>query len=101
MTRALTNRTVQAAFGAAVAMLLIVGGLAYRSIVVTVESEGWVRHTQEVLENLSKLQLAMETVASSVRGYSLTGAQGYLDAYQAGRLSSDKARGSRPRSDRG
>ena len=90
MTRALTNRTVQAAFGAAVAMLLIVGGLAYRSIVVTVESEGWVRHTQEVLENLSKLQLAMETVASSVRGYSLTGAQGYLDAYQAGRLSLTK-----------
>jgi PAS domain S-box-containing protein len=83
----LTKWTVQAAFGSAVVILLVVGGLAYRSIVVTSESEGWVRHTHEVLENLAKLQLAMETIASSVRGYSLTGAEPYLDAYRAGTLS--------------
>ena len=73
MTGSLTNRTVQLAFGSAVAILLVVGGLSYRSIVITRENNCWVQHTHEVLENLEELQFAMETVASSVRGYVLTG----------------------------
>jgi PAS domain S-box-containing protein len=87
MGRSLTNWTVQLAFGSALAILLVVGGFSYRSIVVSSESDRWVRHTHEVLENLQELQLAMETVASSIRGYVLTGEESYLDAYRAGRLS--------------
>ena len=38
MTGFLTNRMVQLAFGSAVAILLLVGGLSYRSVVVTREN---------------------------------------------------------------
>jgi PAS domain S-box-containing protein len=83
MIRPLANRTVQLAFGSAAAVLLVVGGLSYRSIVASSESNGWVQHTHAVMENLQELQLAMESVASSVRGYSLTGDERYLDPYRA------------------
>jgi PAS domain S-box-containing protein len=84
------NRTVQLAFGSACAILLVVGGFAYRSIVATTDSDRWVQHTDEVLENLQELQFAMESVASSVRGYLLVGDQSYLDRYLAARLSLDR-----------
>src|SRR5665213_3472725 len=87
MTKSITNRSVRLAFGCAIAILFIVGGFAYRSISVTRESDRWIQHTHEVLENLQELQLAMETVASSIRGYSLTGAESYLVPYRAARLS--------------
>jgi PAS domain S-box-containing protein len=87
MTKSLANRSVRLAFGCAIAILFIMGSLAYRSVAVTRESDRWVQHTHEVLENLQELQLAMETVASSIRGYSLTGAESYLVPYRAARLS--------------
>ena len=86
MTKSSTNRTVQFAFGSAIAILLIVGGLSYRSVVASRESSGWVQHTHEVLENLQELQFAMESVASSIRGYSLTGDERYLDPYRVAKL---------------
>jgi PAS domain S-box-containing protein len=87
MTESLTNRTVQTAFASAIAILLVVGGLSYRSIVVTNENSRWVQHTHEVLENLDELQFAMEVVASSVRGYLLVGDEAFLDRYHSARLS--------------
>jgi PAS domain S-box-containing protein len=87
MTKPPTNRIVQFAFGSAVAILLIVGGLSYRSIVISSESNRWVQHTHEVLENLQELQLAMETLTSSVRGYVLIGDESYLERYRAAKLS--------------
>ena len=85
--KSLSDRVVQLAFGSAIAILLIVGGLSYRSIVTTGESTRWVQHTHDVLDNLHELQLAMETIASSVRGYLLVGDESYLDRYSAARLS--------------
>jgi CHASE3 domain sensor protein len=90
-TRSRADRQVQLAFGAAIAILLVVGALSYRSIVVSGESNRWVRHTLEVLENLQDLRSAMETVASSIRGFVLTGKDSYLDPYRAG-ISSIKER---------
>jgi PAS domain S-box-containing protein len=87
MIRSLTNRAVHLAFGTAIAILLVVGGFSYHSIVVLSESDRLVQHTHEVLENLQDLQFAMESVSSSVRGYVLTGAESYLEPYRAGRLS--------------
>ena len=89
-TRPLKNRTVQVAFGSAIAILLLVGELSYRSIVITSENNRWVQHTHEVLENLQELQFAMETVASSVRAFLLVKDEIYLDRYRAARLSLDR-----------
>ncbi|MGA2945499.1 MAG: CHASE3 domain-containing protein, partial [Xanthobacteraceae bacterium] len=86
MTRSLSNRTVQLAFGSAIAILLILGALSYRSIVVTRGSDRWVQHTHEVLENLQELQSAMEAITSSVRGFLLVKDESYLDVYRAARL---------------
>ena len=80
------NRLIQLAFGSAAAVLLVVGGLAYRSVDVSSKSSGWVQHTREVLENLQDLQFAMEELASSIRGYSLTGDDRYLEPYRAAQL---------------
>jgi PAS domain S-box-containing protein len=87
MTGFLTNRMVQLAFGSAVAILLLVGGLSYRSVGVTRKNSYWVQHTHEVLENLDELEFAMETITSSVRGFLLVKDESYLDRYRAARLS--------------
>ena len=90
MFRSLTIRTVQIAFGSAILILLVLGGFAYRSITVLSESERWVQHTHEVLDNLQEMQFAMETVASNVRGYLLVGDEIYLEHYRAARLSLER-----------
>jgi PAS domain S-box-containing protein len=82
---------VQLAFGCAVLALLVVGAVSYRGIVVSDESERWVRHTQEVLADLRDLQNAMQSVESSYRGFVLTGRESYVDAYRAETASAAQA----------
>jgi len=84
------DRKVQVGFGSAIVTLLVVGALSYRSIVVSSESDLWVRHTQEVLDQLQDLRVAMETVETSVRGYVVTGNDSYLVAYRASRLGGEQ-----------
>jgi PAS domain S-box-containing protein len=81
-TKSVSNRTVQAAFGTAIAVLLIVGAISYRGIAVSGASDMWVRHTHEVIENLQNLRLEMERVESSCRGFVLTGDENSLQTYR-------------------
>ena len=76
--RSLSNRRLVFAFGAAVAVLLVVGAFSYRGIVVSRESDRWVRHSHEVLENLDELLFAVASIESSSRGFVLTGEDPYL-----------------------
>jgi signal transduction histidine kinase len=69
------------AFGSAIAILLFVTVISYRSIAISSENDRWVLHTHEVLEHLQKLLYAMTNVESSSRGYILTGNDIYLNAY--------------------
>jgi PAS domain S-box-containing protein len=80
------NRSMQLALGAAILILVGVGALSYRSMIVSGESNRWVRHTHEVLESLQDLRFALESVESSDRGYVLTGKESYLATYRASRL---------------
>jgi PAS domain S-box-containing protein len=77
-----SNRTVQLAFGSAIAILLVVGVLSYRSVVMSKESSRWVEHTQEVLQDIQLMRYSMESVPASVRGYALTGREIYADNYR-------------------
>jgi CHASE3 domain sensor protein len=86
-TKSPSNRTVQFALGAAIAVLLAVGAFSYRSMVVSSESDRWVGHTHGVLQNLDEMILAMETISSSIHGFALTGNETFIDTYHAGRAS--------------
>jgi CHASE3 domain len=84
------TRKVQLAFGSAILTLLVVGAVSYRGMVVSRESDRWVRHTHEVIENLQDLLLAMEGIESSYRGFALTGKESYLESYHASILSAER-----------
>jgi PAS domain S-box-containing protein len=77
------NRAVQFAFGSAIAGLLVAGAFSYRSIVFSGASEGWIRHTHDVIETLQDLTLAVAGVESSTRGFALTGLESYIDSADA------------------
>ena len=80
-----SNRKVQLGFGSAILALLIVGAASYRGLVVSSASTRWVRHTHEVLEILQDLQLALQSIESSSRGFVLTGIENYLETYHSSR----------------
>jgi PAS domain S-box-containing protein len=84
------NRKLQLAFGSAILTLLVVGAISYRGMVLSSESDGSVRHTHQVLENLHELLLAMESIESNSRGFALTGKESYLESYRAGILRAEQ-----------
>ena len=81
--KSLLNQKVQLAFGSAILILLVVGAVSYRGMAVSRESDQWVRHSHEVIENLQDLLLAMEGIESSDRGFVLTGEESYLEPFRA------------------
>ena len=92
-SKTLSNRKVRLAFAAAIAIMLVVAGLSYRSSVAAVEVDRWVSHTHEVLDTLQDLALSMRTLESSARGFLLSGNDSYLESYRSGlrRLELDQA----------
>jgi PAS domain S-box-containing protein len=78
------QRRIPLAFASVILILLVVGAGAYRAMVVSSESERWVSHTHEVLENLGALQLSLASIASGYRGFVLTGQASFLKSYDAG-----------------
>jgi diguanylate cyclase (GGDEF)-like protein len=69
---------VQAAFGAVMAVLLVVGIVAYRSVFASFESAQWAQHTDEVLEHLANLRLRTENIENGYRDFALSGTDAFL-----------------------
>jgi diguanylate cyclase (GGDEF)-like protein len=65
---------VRVAFGAVMAALLIVGIVAYRSVLASSKSAQWAQHTSEVLAHLATLRLGMENIENEYRDFALSGA---------------------------
>jgi diguanylate cyclase (GGDEF)-like protein len=74
---------VQAAFGAVMAVLLVVGIVAYRSVLASFESAQWAQHTNEVLEHLANLRLRMENIENGYRDFALSGTDAFLQRARA------------------
>jgi PAS domain S-box-containing protein len=89
-TKSLLNLKIRLAFISAIAILLVMGAFSYRSIGISTESDRWVQHTHEVLDNLQELRFAMEATASSVRGFVLTGNETYVERYSAAKSSAQQ-----------
>ena len=82
-TKSAMRSKLQLAFGSAILALLVVGAIALRTAAVASESDRWVRHTHEVLENIADLLSTMQNLESSARGYILTERESYLENYRA------------------
>jgi diguanylate cyclase (GGDEF)-like protein len=80
---------VQAAFGAVMAVLLIVGIVAYRSVVASFESAQWAQHTDEVLEHLANLRLQIENIENGYRDFALSGTDAFLQRSRANASSAE------------
>jgi PAS domain S-box-containing protein len=89
-TKSLLNRKVQLALGVAILASLVVATISYRSMVASTESDRWVRHTHEVLENLQNFLAEMQSIESSYRGFALTGKESYLESYRASTLRAEQ-----------
>src|ERR1700722_14231803 len=77
------NLTVQAAFGAVMIALLLVGSVACRSVLASFDSAQWAQHTNEVLEHLANLRLGMENIENGYREFALSGADAFLQSSRA------------------
>jgi methyl-accepting chemotaxis protein len=65
-------------FLAVAVVLIIVGTIAYRSLITATEASHWSEHTREVLEHIERLHLAMENVESGYRDYAFSGDETFL-----------------------
>ena len=66
-------RKVQLAFASAILTLLLVGIISWRALVTSTQSEHWVQHSHEVLENLQAMLFDIQTLEGNARGYVLLG----------------------------
>jgi PAS domain S-box-containing protein len=69
------------AFALALLPLVIVVIASFRSTTGLVEAANWVRHTQEVEENLIKLLAHVTDAETGMRGFVITGREGFLEPY--------------------
>jgi CHASE3 domain sensor protein len=78
-------------FGLAVALLLIVGVVAYRSNDALVENNHRVTHSHQVLEDVAGTLSDMKDAETGQRGFLLTGNETYLEPYNHALASIDRA----------
>jgi methyl-accepting chemotaxis protein len=71
-------------FGITLAIFLIVGAVAYRTVVQQSEAASWVTHTREVQYQLAQMLTNLQEAAIAERGYVITGAETYLPAFADG-----------------
>jgi PAS domain S-box-containing protein len=88
------HRKAQLGFGAAILTLLGSGVISYRALVISNQSQGWVRHTDQVLEELQELLSATQSIESSNRGFVLTGDKSYIESVKGNILREAQAEGS-------
>jgi len=81
----MTFRTkLSAGFGLAVALLLAVGVVSFRSVLSSKEHNRLVAHTYEVLKTLESVLLHITEAESARRGFQFTSEERYLEKYHSG-----------------
>ncbi len=73
---------ISAGFGAALATLIFVGVLSYRSMVQNDADLQWVTHTHIVKEKLDAVLDNLLDIETGERGYIITGEGSYLEPYK-------------------
>jgi methyl-accepting chemotaxis protein len=84
MIRSLTfGKKIAAGFALSFVLLLIVGSLAYRSIMTLSQTSHWVAHTHLVLEQIKGPLTLLRDAETGQRGYLITGDESFLQPYRA------------------
>jgi len=77
------GRKIGAGFAVPLAILIVIGWVAYRSTSRLIEASHQVTHTYLVLTELERVLSALKDTETGQRGYLLTGAERYLEPYTA------------------
>jgi methyl-accepting chemotaxis protein len=77
-------------FGLALAILVTIGTVAYRSTNKLTETAEWVAHTHQVLVTLESALSIMKDAETGQRGYIITGEDSYLEPYNGSRTMVDQ-----------
>ncbi|HEY4186518.1 MAG TPA: CHASE3 domain-containing protein [Polyangia bacterium] len=78
------GKRIAAGFTLAFVLLVVIGGVAYRSITTLTETSYWVAHTHEVVEHVVNVLATVKDIETGARGYIITGDESFLDSYQTG-----------------
>jgi methyl-accepting chemotaxis protein len=73
-----------AAFTTFITVAILVSFINYSKLSFIETSNGWTSHTQEVLEETSRMLVSMVNQETGVRGYLLAGDDKFLEPYRAG-----------------
>jgi len=76
------ERKVRAGFALALAVLILIGGMSYFSLVRLREDRVWVDHTHQVIASLRLVLSILTDAETGVRGYVITGKEEFLETYQ-------------------
>jgi PAS domain S-box-containing protein len=82
-TKSLLRWKTPIALGSAVLTLLVTSAMSYRAIVLSTQSNQWVRHTTEVVSTIDNFLVAIKSIESSIRGFLVTGDASFLDSFNA------------------
>jgi methyl-accepting chemotaxis protein len=69
-------------FGLALAILVAIGAVSYRSTEKLTDTAGWVAHTHQVLETLESVLSLVKDAETGQRGYLITGEERYLEPFR-------------------
>ena len=73
---------VRVGFALALAVLIVVGGMSYFSLVRLHEDRVWVDHTYQVIASLRRVLSTVTDAEASARGYIISGKEEFLEPYQ-------------------
>lgn len=77
------GRKIAVGFTLSIALLVIIGGVAYRSLVDLVDTSYSVSHTHSVIGSLANLFSLMKDAETGARGFVIAGSEPFLEPYQA------------------
>lgn len=80
---------IAAGFGLALAVVVAVGALSYRSTAQLIDASELRRHTYESLDALTDMRLALRAVGMALRTYLITGQEAHFEAFKASQQSVD------------
>ena len=75
---------ISVGFGLTLAIFLVVGVVAYRSVTQQTEAADWVAHTREVQNQLTQLLSNLQDAETGQRGFVITGVESYLAPFTSG-----------------